>query len=113
MLKQWKCEFVTNLLTGEMLLLKILIPYLVVLNFIGFWSMRTDKRRAMTHRYRTPEKRLFLYAVLGGSAGCLLGMKVYRHKTKHRAFTLGMPIILLLQVFIMVLGSLLWLKNSA
>lgn len=84
--------------------LKIVILYLLLLNLIGFISMRSDKRRAIAHGPRIPEKRLFTYAVLGGSLGCLFGMLIYRHKTKHLPFTLGLPVILLLQVFIAAAG---------
>lgn len=86
------------------MIIEVLIAYLIILNFIGFWCMRTDKRRAIAHNRRIPEKRLFACALLGGSLGCLLGMKVYRHKTKHLSFVLGMPIILLIQVLGIVLG---------
>ena len=83
---------------------KILIPYLVILNLIGFLSMRSDKHKAKTHRRRTPEKRLFAYALLGGSTGCLLGMYLYRHKTKHLSFVIGMPAILLIQTLVLIFG---------
>jgi len=79
---------------------KVLILYLVVINIIGFLSMGGDKKKAIAHRRRTPEKRLFAYALLGGSIGCLLGMSVYRHKTKHLKFTVGMPAILIVQLLI-------------
>lgn len=77
---------------------KIVISYLIIINLIGFFAIRTDKRRAVNHHYRIPEKQLFLYAILGGSAGCILAMKIYRHKTKHFSFTFGMPLILMIQV---------------
>ena len=83
-------------------MLKFLIPYLLLINFIGFWSMRQDKFKAITRSQRTPERRLFLYALLGGSIGSLWGMHVYRHKTKHASFTLGMPAILSLQLLLVV-----------
>ena len=86
--------------------LKVLTAYLLLLNIIGFWSMRNDKRRAAAHGRRTPEKRLLAYALLGGSAGCILGMYVCRHKTKHRSFVFGLPIILLFQVLVIFLAVL-------
>jgi uncharacterized membrane protein YsdA (DUF1294 family) len=89
-------------------MLKFLIPYLIVINLIGYRSMRTDKYKAVTHSRRTPEGRLFLYAALGGSVGSLWGMHMYRHKTKHASFVLGLPAILLLQVLLVTAGWILW-----
>jgi uncharacterized membrane protein YsdA (DUF1294 family) len=78
----------------------ILVSYLVIMNAAGFFSMGHDKRRAAAHGRRTPEKTLMLIALLGGSFGSILGMKVYRHKTKHLKFTLGIPAILFLQILL-------------
>ena len=82
------------------MILKLLIPYLILINLAGYFSMRRDKRRAAAHGPRTPERRLFAYALLGGSAGCLLGMRTFRHKTRHPSFAVGMPLILLAQILI-------------
>lgn len=78
----------------------ILISYLILMSVVGFLMMRHDKRSAIAHRRRTPEKSLMLVALLGGSFGSILGMKAYRHKTKHLKFTLGIPAILFLQILI-------------
>ena len=56
---------------------------------------------------RVPERTLFLLAILGGSVGALLGMRVFHHKTLHRAFRFGIPAILALQV-LLPLGLWLW-----
>ena len=82
-------------------ILAILI-YLVVLNIIGFTIMGIDKSRAKRGAWRIPEKTLFLIAILGGSIGSLLGMKQFRHKTKHKTFTIGMPAILIVQAAIIL-----------
>ena len=60
--------------------------------------MSNDKSRARKREHRIPEKTLFITAWLGGALGMLLGMQIFRHKTKHRAFTVGIPMILLLHV---------------
>nr|WP_073079958.1 DUF1294 domain-containing protein [Sporobacter termitidis] len=86
-------------------MLKLLIGYLLIINLTGFISMGRDKRRAISHGPRTPEKRLFAYALLGGSLGSLLGMSVYRHKIRHLKFTVGMPLILLLQLAVAVAAA--------
>lgn len=59
--------------------------------------MFLDKRKAKNHKWRIPEKNIFLIALLGGSLGCLLGMNIFRHKTKHWYFKFGLPTILILQ----------------
>lgn len=77
---------------------KIILIYLLVINFIGFCAMFLDKRKAQKGKWRIPEKTLFLFAFLGGSLGTTLGMRVFRHKTKHWYFKFGMPLILLIQI---------------
>lgn len=75
----------------------ILFVYLFLMNLIGFLSMLIDKRRARKNGWRIRERTLFLLAILGGSIGSLSGMYVFRHKTRHWYFILGMPLILILQ----------------
>ena len=75
----------------------ILFVYLFLINLIGFLSMLIDKRRARKNGWRIRERTLFLLAILGGSIGSLSGMYVFRHKTRHWYFVLGMPLILILQ----------------
>ncbi|MCF0122907.1 MAG: DUF1294 domain-containing protein [Ruminiclostridium sp.] len=67
---------------------------------ITFALMGIDKRKAIRDRRRIPERALFLSAALGGSLGALLGMSLFRHKTKHWSFRLGMPAILVAQVLL-------------
>ena len=84
------------------MILKIIIVYLLILNLIGFALMGVDKRKAIRHAYRIPEKTLFLAALLGGSIGSILGMQTFRHKTKHWYFVIGMPAILILQILLIL-----------
>ncbi|MFR4734320.1 MAG: DUF1294 domain-containing protein [Agathobacter rectalis] len=60
--------------------------------------MGEDKRRAKMHRWRISERMLFLVSILGGSIGTWAGMYVFRHKTRHWYFVIGMPLILILQI---------------
>lgn len=76
----------------------ILFVYLLIINIIAFALMRADKKRAHANAWRIPEKTLFLSAILGGSIGAIVGMQVFRHKTKHWYFKYGMPAILILQI---------------
>lgn len=73
-----------------------LLIYLLLINGIAYASMYSDKSRAKAKRRRIPEKRLFTLALLGGSAGILLGMRRFRHKTLHTSFRLGIPALLIL-----------------
>lgn len=81
-----------------------LVPviYIIAINVIGFASMGIDKRRAKKGQWRIKENTLFLIAIIGGSIGSNIGMQVFRHKTKHKQFVLGMPAILAFQVFLCV-----------
>lgn len=78
--------------------MKYFLLYLLLINAAAFLLMLVDKRKAKKNRWRIPERTLFGSALLGGSIGALLGMYTFRHKTRHRNFTLGMPAILIAQV---------------
>ena len=83
--------------------MKYLLAYLLIINAVGFTLMLVDKWKAKHHRWRIPEATLMGMALLGGSVGSLLGMYTFRHKTKHIKFTLGIPLILVIQIFTAVL----------
>ena len=73
--------------------------HLGIINLIAFLMMWSDKRRSKREgARRISEKALFLSAILGGSLGAILGMRIFRHKTRHWYFVWGMPLILLLQL---------------
>lgn len=76
--------------------------YLILINAAAFLLMRIDKQKARRHRRRIPEAALLGAAALGGSPGALAGMYVFRHKTKHKTFTWGIPAILLAQILLAV-----------
>ena len=78
--------------------LTILTIYLIFMNLLAFLLMGLDKAKARRDRGRIPERTLFLSAILGGSIGAILGMQVFRHKTKHASFRIGMPCILIAQL---------------
>jgi len=77
--------------------MKLFAIYLAVMNVLGVAVMWSDKRRARLHRWRIPEKVLFGVSLLGGSAGTWAGMYLFRHKTRHWYFVVGMPLILVCQ----------------
>ena len=71
--------------------------YLAVINAVGFGIFGYDKWCAVHRQWRVPEKTLIAAALLGGSAGAYAGMKVFRHKTRHPKFSVGLPVILAAQ----------------
>lgn len=78
--------------------LYVIISYFVMMNLVGFISMGLDKRKARKHQWRIPEATLFTIALLGGVIGSIIGMRLFRHKTMHMKFVVGMPVILVLWV---------------
>lgn len=99
--KLWKSRILnSSKCTFQEALMQLSTPvilYLILVNLIAFALMGVDKSRARRHKWRIPEKTLFLSALLGGSIGSIAGMQVFRHKTKHWYFVIGMPAILVLQ----------------
>jgi uncharacterized membrane protein YsdA (DUF1294 family) len=69
----------------------IFLYYTVVINVISTIVMYYDKANARKHKRRVPEKTLFLLSLVWGSLGIFLGMYIFRHKTKHPSFVLGVP----------------------
>ena len=85
------------------MILEAIAIYLAAINVITFIMFGADKARAVKGRWRISEAALILAALLGGSIGALAGMRVFHHKTRHRKFTVGIPVILVLQIVFMVL----------
>lgn len=84
---------------------KILLVYLILVNVVSFFMYGIDKRKAIKDQWRIPEKTLLMAALLGGSLGAFAGMQVFRHKTKHLKFLLGVPACMILHA---ALGILYW-----
>lgn len=84
-----------------------MLIYLILVNAFALLLMHTDKRRARKKMWRVPERVLLLLALAGGSPGILLGMYAFRHKTKHPKFSVGVPLILMVQTIIVLLY---WIK---
>lgn len=81
----------------------VLLIWVLAWTLIDFALMGIDKWKAKHDSWRIPEKTLFLSAILGGSVGALAGMYLFRHKTKHLSFTVGMPLILAVQIVLVLL----------
>lgn len=88
-------------------MVSLLLFYLVTINALGFLIMLADKEKAKKRLWRIPEATLLTVAALGGSTGCLAGMKVFHHKTRKPKFYIGIPVILALQL---ILGVIVFLS---
>ncbi len=80
-----------------------ILVFAVVMNLIGFFVMGIDKMQSRKHRRRVPERRIFIISILLGSVGTFAGMYVFRHKTRHMKFVIGIPVILAAQIIVWVL----------
>ena len=79
--------------------------YLIFINIVTFLVYGIDKWKAKQGSWRISEATLLMLAVIGGTIGALLGMQVWRHKTIHKKFKYGLPLILLAQIALMYLIS--------
>lgn len=90
---------------------RYLLICLAAVNVAAFAAMGIDKARAKAGTWRIPEATLFLLAVLGGSVGGILGMQLFRHKTRHKTFIVGFPAILVCQLALAAYILLKWKWN--
>ena len=81
---------------------QLIIIYLIAINVITFLVYGIDKWKAKRSKWRIPEATLLGLAVIGGSIGAWLGMKVWHHKTMHKKFQFGIPLILIIQLAIVI-----------
>ena len=81
----------------------VLTAYLVLINAAALLFMLSDKQKARRGGWRIPERTLLAVAVLGGSIGAIAGMYLFRHKTRHLKFSLGLPLILAVQIGLFLL----------
>ena len=82
--------------------LKNIIIYLLVINVLGFFAMGFDKWKAKRGKWRIPEDSLFMFTILGGGIGTIAGIYTFRHKTKKLKFTVGMPLLLILEILLFI-----------
>jgi uncharacterized membrane protein YsdA (DUF1294 family) len=83
--------------------MELLSLYLILINAAALLFMLTDKLRAKQYRWRIPEATLMGIAAAGGSFGAYVGMKLFRHKTRHPKFAFGIPALLAVHVILLVL----------
>lgn len=96
---------ITDDMFEEMSEIQLINIYLAAINVVTFFIFGIDKWKAKRSKWRIPETTLLGLAVIGGSIGAWLGMKVWHHKTMHKKFKYGIPIILLAQIAIILLTS--------
>lgn len=77
-----------------------ILIYLAIINLCAFVAFGIDKIKARRGAWRTPESTLLLLAAIGGSFGSFLGMKVWRHKTQHKKFTILVPLLMAIHIAI-------------
>ena len=80
----------------------MLLYLILIVNIVTFIVYGVDKQKARCGKWRIPESTLLLLAFMGGSVGAWLGLKVWRHKTKHRKFTICIPLFLILHLGIVI-----------
>jgi uncharacterized membrane protein YsdA (DUF1294 family) len=83
--------------------LYLLIAYTIIINIISFSVCFLDKKKAEKNRQRISEKMLFFLSIIGGAVGMYLAMQIFRHKTQHLKFTIGIPAIIVIQCILWVL----------
>lgn len=74
------------------------VLYLLIVNVLSFIVVGADKQKARKRQRRISERTLFLWAIIGGSIGSFIGMRFFHHKTKHKRFMIGLPLMILVQV---------------
>ena len=84
---------------------QLILIYLIAINVVTFFLYGIDKWKAKRSKWRISEATLLGLAVIGGSIGAWLGMKVWHHKTMHKKFKYGLPLILIIQIAIVFLTS--------
>lgn len=83
--------------------MKLLYLYLFLINAAAFVLMLADKIKAAKNRWRIPERTLLTVAAIGGSLGAVIGMNLFRHKTKHPKFSIGLPCMLAIHIVLLIL----------
>ena len=83
-------------------MMNIILYYLLAVNIATFLLYGVDKYKAKKGRWRISEATLLMMAVIGGSIGAWAGMRLWHHKTMHKKFKYGIPIIIILQVCLVV-----------
>lgn len=79
-----------------------ILIYLIIINIIGFLIMYIDKQKAKKGSWRIPENTIFVVTAIGGGIGTIAGMYKFRHKTKKKIFTIGLPFLLIMDILLII-----------
>ena len=82
------------------MIMEYFLYYLLFINLVGIFVMYSDKKKSKRGKWRTPENNIFAIAIAYGALGIFMGMRLFRHKTKHNKFVVGIPLILIVEIFI-------------
>lgn len=89
--------------------MKIFLVFYIIMNLVTFILYGADKAKAKKGKWRIPEKTLLLFAACFGGLGAFLGMKVFRHKTKHTSFRILVPVCMIIQFILIAVGAYFFL----
>ncbi len=85
-----------------MIIEQLILIYLIAINVVTFFAYCIDKWKAKRSKWRISEATLLGMAVIGGSIGAWLGMRVWHHKTMHKKFQFGIPLIIVVQIALVI-----------
>ena len=85
--------------------MKIFLVFYIIMNLVTFILYGADKSKARKGKWRIPEKTLLLFAACFGGLGAFLGMKIFRHKTKHTSFKILVPVFMIIQFILIAAGA--------
>ena len=85
--------------------MKIFLVFYIIMNLVTFILYGADKAKAKKGKWRIPEKTLILFAACFGGLGAFLGMKIFRHKTKHTSFRIIVPVCMIIQFILIAVGA--------
>lgn len=92
--------------------MKIFLVFYAIMTVITFILYGADKAKARKGKWRIPEKTLLLFSTCFGGLGAFLGMKIFRHKTKHTSFKVLVPVFMIIQFILIAAGAyFLFFKN--
>lgn len=95
-------EYVMAQINTQIFSIQNILIYLLVINLIGFLIMYIDKEKSKKGKWRIKEQTIFIVTLLGGGVGTILGMYLFRHKTKKMRFTIGLPTILITEIVLII-----------
>ncbi|MDO5557517.1 MAG: DUF1294 domain-containing protein [Clostridia bacterium] len=92
---------------GDLFTIKNIIIYILFINLLTFFNMGLDKQRAKKGKWRTKESTLFILVLMGGGIGGIAGIYTFRHKTQNKMFTIGFPLILIIELVLVIVNFII------